>query len=579
MADFFKKRGQKIVRKFSRASIKASEEGKEHIKENFLKRLSHVKKIRLLVLEWVLLVIALILLAVSQSFWFGESYATDAYIDGGTYVEATLGRVNSMNPLFATTTSEKVLSKLMFATLTYNDFSGHPGPGLAASVTHSNDGKVWKIKLREGLSWSDGEPITNEDILFTISLIQNPAVNTIYTANLENVKVAEDEEGYIVFNLPSAYADFVSALNIPIVPKHVLENAPIKTLVEAEFSKSPVTSGAFTFNATQDTNTSDDEKTIYLTANPDYYLGKPMVNSFAVHVYNDKEAVINALNTGSVTATAELSGEDSDKVSATTYYRRFSGTDAGAFAFFNNTRGALSNPDFRRAIRQGLNLSEIRSAAPNTTALNFPILRSQIELEDYPSIPTDNLEEAKARIAEILGGESLTLEIATVDNGYLPAVAEKLAANLREMGIDARVIPYAESQEFVANVISKRNYDILVYEIVLGADPDPLPYYHSTQAKASGLNLSNYRNTLVDDLLVGARGTMSETLRIKKYEKFLEYWATDVPAIGLYQANMTYIYNKNVQTYNENNVLVTALDRFLDIENWAVNKGTKNQTP
>lgn len=579
MADFFKKRGQKIVRKFSRASIKASEEGKEHIKENFLKRLSHVKKIRLLVLEWVLLVIALILLAVSQSFWFGESYATDAYIDGGTYVEATLGRVNSMNPLFATTTSEKVLSKLMFATLTYNDFSGHPGPGLAASVTHSNDGKVWKIKLREGLSWSDGEPITNEDILFTISLIQNPAVNTIYTANLENVKVAEDEEGYIVFNLPSAYADFVSALNIPIVPKHVLENAPIKTLVEAEFSKSPVTSGAFTFNATQDTNTSDDEKTIYLTANPDYYLGKPMVNSFAVHVYNDKEAVINALNTGSVTATAELSGEDSDKVSAATYYRRFSGTDAGAFAFFNNTRGALSNPDFRRAIRQGLNLSEIRSAAPNTTALNFPILRSQIELEDYPSIPTDNLEEAKARIAEILGGESLTLEIATVDNGYLPAVAEKLAANLREMGIDARVIPYAESQEFVANVISKRNYDILVYEIVLGADPDPLPYYHSTQAKASGLNLSNYRNTLVDDLLVGARGTMSETLRIKKYEKFLEYWATDVPAIGLYQANMTYIYNKNVQTYNENNVLVTALDRFLDIENWAVNKGTKNQTP
>lgn len=579
MADFLKKRGQKIVKKFSRASIKASEESKEHIKENFLKRLSHVRKIRLLVLEWVLLVIALILLAVSQSFWFGESYATDAYVDGGTYVEATLGRVNSMNPLFATTTSEKVLSKLMFATLTYNDFSGHPGPGLLENVTYSNDGKVWTVKLREGLTWSDGEPITNEDVLFTIALIQNPAVSTIYTANLENVKVSEDEAGNIIFNLPSAYADFVSALNIPVVPKHILENVPLKTLVEADFSKSPVTSGPFNFNATQDTNTSDDEKTIYLNANPDYYLGKPMVSSFAVHVYNDKEAVLNALNAGSVTATAELSGEDSDKVAANTYHRRFSGTDAGAFAFLNNSKGPLANADFRRAIRQGLNLSDIRSAAPNTTALNFPILKSQIELEDYPVIPTNNLEEAKARIAEMLNGEPLTLEIATVDDGYLPAVAEKLAANLRTLGIETRVIAYAESQEFVANVISKRNYDILVYEIELGSDPDPLPYYHSTQAKASGLNLSNYRNTLVDDLLVGARGTMSETLRIKKYEKFLEYWATDVPAIGLYQANMTYIYNKNVQTYNENNVLVTALDRFLDVQNWAVNKGTKNQTP
>lgn len=579
MADFLKKRGQKIVKKFSKASIKASKESKEHIKENFLKRLSHVKKIRLLVLEWVLLVIALILLAVSQSFWFSESYATDAYLEGGSYVEATVGRVNSMNPLFATTTSEKVLSKLMFATLTYNDFSGHPGPGLAESVTHSSDGKVWKIKLREGLVWSDGEPITNEDVLFTIELIQNPAVSTIYTANLENVKVSEDENGYIVFNLPSSYADFVSALNIPIVPKHVLKDAPLKTLVEADFSKSPITSGPFTFNATQDTNTSDDEKTIYLNANPDYYLGKPMINSFAVHVYNDEEAIISALNSGSVTATAELSGEDANKVSPGKYERRFSGIDAGAFAFLNNSREPLNNTDFRRALRSGLNLSEIRSAAPNTSALNFPILKSQIELEEYPSIPTDNPEEAKNRIAEILGGETVTLEIATVDDGYLPAVAKKLAANLRELGLEARVISYAESQEFVANVISKRNYDILVYEIELGSDPDPLPYYHSSQAKSSGLNLSNYKNTLVDDLLIGARSTMSDSLRAKKYEKFLEYWATDVPAIGLYQANMTYIYNKNVQTYNNNNVLVTALDRFLDVENWAVNNGTKNQTP
>ena len=579
MADFLKKRGQKIVKKFSRASIKASEEGKEHIKENFLKRLSHVRKIRLLVLEWVLLVIALILLAVSQAFWFGESYATDSYADGGSYVEATVGRVNSMNPLFATTTSEKVLSKLMFATLTYNDFSGHPGPGLASSITHSNDGKTWKIKLRDGLVWSDGEPITKEDVLFTIELIQNPAVSTIYTANLENVKVSEDEEGNIIFNLPSSYADFVSALNIPIVPKHVLENAPLKTLVEADFSKSPVTSGPFTFNAAQDTNTTDDEKTIYLSANPDYYLGKPMINSFSVHVYNDKDAIISALNNGSVTATAELNGEDADKVSPNKYSRRFSGIDAGAFAFLNNSREPLNNPDFRRALRQGLKLSEIRSAAPNTTALNFPILKSQIELEDYPTIPADNPEEAKANIAGMLGGETITLEIATVDDGYLPAVAEKLAANLRELGLEARVIPYAESQEFVANVISKRNYDILVYEIELGADPDPLPYYHSSQAKSSGLNLSNYKNTLVDDLLLGARGAMSDSLRAKKYEKFLEYWATDVPAIGLYQANMTYIYNKNVKTYNENNILVTSLDRFLDIENWAVVKDTKNQTP
>ena len=578
MAGFLKKRGQKLVRKFSKASIKANEETKEHIKENVIERLPHVRRIRLLVLEWGLLVLALVLLAVAQSFWFAESFATDAYIDGGNYVEATVGRVNSLNPLFATTTSEKVLSKLMFATLTYNDFSGHPGPGLAKSIKQSDDGEIWYLHLRDGLTWSDGEPITNEDVLFTIKLIQNPAANTIYTANLENVKVTENDDGDIVFLLPSAYADFISALNIPVVPKHVLENAPVKTLVEDPFSKSPVTSGAFNYNAVQNT-TSDDERTIYLTANENYYLGKPKINSFAVHVYNDKEGVINALNAGAVTATAELSRKEADMVTAGSYYMRNSGINSGAFAFLNTSRGPLAKGDFRRAIRYGIDLEDIRSAAPDTTALDYPILKSQMELHNYPSSISRAEEDAKAKIKELAGDETPHLEIATVESGSLPAVAEKLAENLRNLGIECDVVAYAESQEFVASIVSKRNYDILVYEIELGADPDPLPYYHSSQAKAAGLNLSNYRNSMADDLLIGARGTLDEALRIRKYEKFLEYWSMDVPAIGLYQANMTYIYNKNVDIYNESNTLVTAIDRFLDIEEWGVTKGTKNQTP
>ena len=265
MAESFKKRGQKFVRKFSRVSIKASAEGKEHIKENFIGRLSHIKKIRLLVLEWVLLVIALVLVGIAQAFWFGESYAVNTYVDGGTYIEATVGKISSLNPLFATTSSEKVLSKLMFATLTYDDFSGHPGPQLASSVRHANDGKTWRIHLRENVVGSDGEPITNSDVLFTIELIQNPAVSTIYTANLEGVKVSEDENGDIIFDLPSAYADFSSALAFPIVPEHILKDTPIKTLAEANFSKNPVTSGAFNFNAIQ--TSSEDEKVVYLTAN------------------------------------------------------------------------------------------------------------------------------------------------------------------------------------------------------------------------------------------------------------------------------------------------------------------------
>lgn len=577
MAKSLKKSGQKLVQKFSRASIKARNEGKEHIKENFLSRLGNIRKIRLLVLEWSLLVTALILFSVAQAFWFGESYVVDTFVDGGTYIEATIGRVNSMNPLFATTSSEKVLSKLMFATLVADDYSGHPGPELASSVRYSDEGKTWRIHLRDGLVWSDGEPITNKDVMFTIDLIQNPAVSTIFTANLEGVKVSEAENGDIVFELPSAYADFESALNIPIVPEHILKDTPLKTLVESSFSKSPVTSGAFSFNAMQGSN--EDERVYYLTANANYFLGKPMVSSFAVHTYESEDDIVSAVNAGAVTGTAEIDGKEMDAVTSEAYNKRYSKISSGVFAFLNNSRGALASADMRRAIRMGLDLSAIRSVAPNTTALDFPILSSQIELSNLPSIPSGDPEGAREKIAQLANGEKIHLEIATVNSGYLPEVASKLAENLEALGIECSVSTYAESQEFVANIVSRRNYDILIYGVELGADPDPLAYYHSSQAKASGMNLSNYRNALVDDLLIGARGTTDEVLRARKYEKFLEYWATDAPAIGLYQINMTYVYNKNVQTYDDKNILVTTIDRFLDVEDWAVNKGTKNQTP
>lgn len=573
-----KERGQKILRRFSKASIQASEDSREHIKENLIERVSHIQNIKLLIFEWSLLVLALIMLAMTQAFWFSSSYATNVFVDGGTYTEATIGRVNSMNPLFATTGSEKVLSKLMFATITTIDYSGKPGLMLAESLTPDENGKVWTMKLRDNLKWSDGEPLTSDDVIFTIALIQNPAVNTIYASNLENVKVTEGENGEIVFTLPAAYADFESALEIPIVPKHSLEDAQPKTLIEADFSSIPVTSGAFKFNALQ-TKTNSDEEVVYLSANPYYYLGRPMLNTFAVHTFATKDAVADAMNKGSITATAELGGLDSDKITSDSFIKRESSVNVGAFIFFNTTSHFLKSRELRTTIREGINLTAIRDKAPGTSALDYPLTNTQIKLNTYPEIPAENFLEATTEIDEFEKEEIISLNIATVNSGYLPAVAEELKNQLVLLGIDARLMIYEETQDFIANIIAKRNYDILVYEVELGADPDLLPYYHSSQTKAAGLNLSNYSNALVDDLIVGARETLDETLRVKKYESFLSYWVEDAPSIGLYLANATYIYNKNVRTFGEDVKLVTIMDRFSDIGNWATVKATRNLTP
>ena len=578
MKKSLKKRGQKILKKFSKASVQVGAESKEHIRENIIGRFSHIASIRLLILEWGLLVVALIMLAIAQAFWFGDSYAGNSWSTGGTYIEATIGEVNSMNPLFANTNSERVLSRLMFSTIAAIDRSGHPAPQLAEYIRPSENGRIWTVKIRDDLKWSDGEPLTTDDVMFTLNLIKNPAVNTIYDANLANVKVETNENNEIVFTLATPYADFMTALVIPVVPEHLLSDSDPKTLIEDSFSNAPTGSGPFFFNAAQSSSTSN-EKVIYLSSNPYYYRKQTMLSSFAIHIFTDQESIISAINAGTVTATAELTEAVDDKITSAQFHHKNSSLNSGAFIFFNTTSQNVKDIAVREAIRQGINMAEIRNEAPNTIALNYPLLESQLKLENYPALPEYNLEAAKSKLAELNGGERKFLEIATVNSGFLPKVSELVGNALTELGYDVHISTYEENQEFVSNVLSKRSYDLLIYEIELGADPDPLPYYHSSQVSQSGLNLSNYRNALVDDLLLGGRETLDESLRIKKYERFLEYWVSNVPAIGIYQPNLAYYYNRNVRTFSNDLKLVTALDRFNDVNTWAVNTATKNKTP
>ncbi len=571
-----KKRGPGIAKRLEEFSERAREGSKEHIQENIIDRLPNARRVRLLILEWCLLIVVIMSLALTQAFWYQQSYSVQAYVDGGTYIEATTGRVNSLNPLFATTESEKVLSKLMFATLSTIDYSGHVGLGLAASIVPDDTGKVWTVTLKDNLKWSDGEPITLEDVIYTVNLAKDPAINTAYSSNFAGVTL-EKIDNSLVFALPSAYADFDSTLNIPILPEHILADVNPGQLLEHNFSSDPVTSGAFTFNAMQNVS-NEGEKIIYLMANPYYYKTKPMLNSFAIHTYDNNEAIVEAMSTGEVTATAELSSVYRDQMPEDLIYDKQTALASGVFAFLNTTSPLLNNLAVRQAIQKGINIEQIRSVLGDEYALDYPLLTSEIQVEDFPRLPDYDPTAAKAAIAEA-GDTGKTLRLATISTGYFPELADQWKAQLEDLGFVVELTVYPPGQEFVVNVIRQRNYDILLYELELGADLDLFAYYHSSQASATGLNLSNYANALVDDLILGARGTMSLSGRAAKYETFLRRWVNDVPAIGIYQVSLVYYYNKNVRSFSEDDRLIYATDRFVDVEYWAVNRADKNRTP
>ena len=437
MRQKIKKSGRKLARRVSRFSKKAGAESKEHIRENFLERISHIKDIRLLILEWSLLVIVIIMLSVTQSFLYSESYATAAYAKGGTYSEATLGRVNSLNPLFASTDSEKVLSKLMFSTLSAVDYSGHIGLGLAESIKTDETGSVWTVKLRDNMKWSDGEPITNKDVIFTVGLIQSPSVTSSYSTNLSGVRV-EEENGELIFILATPYANFSSALEFPILPEHVLSDANPSRLLEHSFSNSPVTSGAFSYKATQTVGNTG-EKVIYLSPNTAYYKGEPMVDSFAVHAYMTTDDIIAAINSGSVTATAELLPTDADKITTANIYEKQTALNSGIFIFFNMNSPVMSNKLIRQALQQGIDMRSLRAPLGDETALDYPLLPNQTDLDDYPSLPDYDPDAAKEKIGQAGIEQGQKVMIATINTGYFPALAENLKFQLENLGIEAEI--------------------------------------------------------------------------------------------------------------------------------------------
>jgi len=592
-----KKSGQskeKVGRRVVTAANEFGERASKHFDKRFVKRLPNVHEVRLWVAEWALLILVVFLLAVTQNIWYGESFETEAFVRGGEYSEATLGRVNSMNPLYAATSSEKILSKLLFANLVSPDSTGHLKNELADSITSDSNKRVWTLKLRDGLKWSDGEAITADDVIYTIDLINDDSAKTTISVNFSAVELKKIDDLTVEFSLPSPYVDFVDSLEFPVVPQHKLKDISPALVYESDFSMQPVSSGPFMLNAMQAaTNTATAGlQTIYLNRNENYFKNTTKLDSFTLKTYENSDQIARAMNNADVMATAELSNMESDALSGA-ISRRTTLINGGAFAFLNTSSDNLKNVKVRQAIQRGVNIAEVREGIDDSQILDYPILSRQENIS-LPTLAEYDAEAAKKLIVaaglkynlenKIVDkkGEQVTLNVVAPQKDMLVKIAERFCEQLKKMGFDAKVSIYDEtkaSADFFSAVVRPRDYDILIYEIDLGVSADPFVYYSSSQVDGSGWNFSNYADNLVDDALVAARTTTNEKLRKTKYESFIKIWARDVPAIGLYQSTMTYNYMPNTLIYSENSELTDVLDRFCEVQNWASVRSNVNMTP
>lgn len=559
-----------------------------HARKFISKRLNNVIEVRRHVGLWLGGIAVLILTVGLQIVWSQQTYTTDTGAHGGVYAEATLGEVNTLNPLYAETGSERSARRLIFSSLLSYDTSGQLNNDIARNMTISPEGTAYTIEIKKNVKWHDGATLTAQDVAFTVGLIKDPDTRSRLRQEWQDVTVKVLNDSTISFTLPSIYAAFPHALTFPILPKHVLQDVAPSSLRENAFSVTPVGSGPFELRLLQ---TADDHKIINMTAYKNYFRGAPKLDRFEIHAIGSYPRVESALKTRQVSA-AMLSDTSWIKKSPNYTLKNVAVND-GVYALINTAQPHLSDVNVRRALQRGLNVEKLRkSVAPNQFALSLPFARGQVKGTDVLVAATYDKVEAE-KLLDAAGwklegtvrkkdGKSLTLNLVTTDNPEYKKSIEHMKNDWRALGIDAnvRIIDTSDPREdFTRNVQQPRAYDVLVYELEIGADPDVYAYWHSSQSGPRGLNLSVYTSGVADDALTSARTRVEPDLRDLKYQAFAREWLNDVPAIGLFQSNIKYVSLSQSRTLEANQKLISPYDRYANVIYWTASDTSVYKTP
>lgn len=524
----------------------------------------------------------------------GGKYVTD-HIDevptsGGEYVEASVGGPRFVNPIIASTNDADLdIIKLVFSGLMKTDNRGHIVPDLADSYDISEDGKTYTFNLKREVNWHDGAPFTSADVAATIGYIQDPSWKSPLATQFANVTVETPDATTVIFSLEEPFAPFLSLLTVGILPSHLWQEVMPENASRAELNIKPIGTGPFRFKKFE----MDKQGRIHtykLTRNDDYYGKKAMISSVAFTYHDDFQLAMDELVGKRVDGLSYLPLEFREAVedarSVRVYTLRLPQYTA---VFFNQSKNPLlKSASVRKALALALDKEMIlqETIGYNGVPVHGPILpgfigfhpdvkkykqdlgaAAELLEQDGWKLADDGIRTKKIEGAdEEMVDTPLTLTLTTADAKENITVAQIIKAQWESIGVRAEleIVPSSRIQK---DKIRPRDYDALLYGEIIGPDPDPYPFWHSSQNEKGGLNLAVFSSRRVDEILEQARASHDDDERRELYREFQDILAEDLPAIFLYSPTYTYAVDRKVQGIETTTIFAPA-DRFTDVNSW-----------
>ena len=315
---------------------------------------------------------------------------------------------------------------------------------LADSLEISEDGLTYKIHLNEDANWSDGEPVTVQDILFSFNYAgrSSGGKSSYNTINGKPVQFNEIDEKTLEITLPEPYASYVTTLSnrVLVMPSHAFDNDPSKVDDSGYFNEIDMaTSGAYTVSEI------NDDSIVYV-ARDDYYRGDPSVKKIVLRNTGSGSSRQVAFENGEISYMRVTTKEELEKYSDSDEYNTYSITESRLNYLQVNPHGPnkdVLTDEGRKALFLALDGQEIVDAAYGSDELAAPanslLTPDQVDYNPDCAGYTQDLDKAK-ELAESSGlsGKSLTY-IYNADRANMEAVATVIQQQLAKIGVNLSI--------------------------------------------------------------------------------------------------------------------------------------------
>ncbi len=509
---------------------------------------------------------------------------------GGTYVEGVAGTPRYLNPLLSNQyVVDGDLCALLFNGLTKLDERGEVVPDLALRWEVSDDGLTYTFELRQNARWHDGRPVTADDVLFTVRLLQDPDfpgspdLSTLW----RSVKVEKEGLWTVRFTLQQPFAPFLDYTTIGLLPAHILEGVTAAQLPDHPFNRQPVGTGPF--RLAEIVTEEGEPAYAILEANRQFYGPVPMLDRIQFKFYPSDQAVVRAYEAGEVAGIGHVPPSALAWARTNPSLNLFTLPLAGYTLVFLNLRNDevpfLQTPEVRRALlyaldRQAL-IDEVLDGQgivahspilPGTWAYNPEVRKYRLNRERTVALlKEDGWQPSTSSESEwptgwTKEGRPLAFSLLTADDPQQVALAEAMAKQWATVGIQVSVeaVPPTDLQDR----LTARQFQALLVELILPGDPDPYPFWHQTQIE-EGQNYAGYDSRDVSEWLEEARQTTDRRRRRELYWLFQERFAEDVPSLLLYHPVYNYAVDQSVRGV-EVGPLNRPGDRFRSVASWYI---------